>query len=273
MTAIIEAQEIAWGPPSKQNIVQPTSFCLDTGNILGIVGPNGAGKSTLLRMLYRFHRPRCGTVQLEGQDIWKIDAKSCAQKVAVVLQEQPINLGLTVREIVSLGRLPHRRRLANFGQRDNKIIDSVLQTMELEEISQRQMTTLSGGEKQRVIMARALAQEPKLIILDEPTNHLDIRHQLELLSLLSSLGLSIICTLHDLNLAVKFVDKLLIMSEGQCLAFGKPKDIAIEQLISEAFAVDTKLDHLASCGTAHLTFELNQQNSTQNKDFQYASNI
>ena len=270
MSTIIEAHEIAWGPPRKQNIVQPTSFRLETGNILGIVGPNGAGKSTLLRMLYRFHRPRHGEVQLEGQDIWKIDAKSCAQKIAVVLQEQPIDLALTVREIVSLGRLPHRRGVTNFSQRDNSIIDSILQTMELEEISHRQMTTLSGGEKQRVVMARALAQEPKLIILDEPTNHLDIRHQLELLSLLSSLELSIICTLHDLNMAVKFTDKLLIMSEGQSLVYGRPSEIEIEKLISEAFAVETKFDRLVTSGTAHLTFNLNQINSFQNKDYQNA---
>ena len=147
---------------------------------------------------------------------------------------------------------------ASFGQRDNSIIDSVLQTLELEEIAHRRMVTLSGGEKQRAIMARALTQEPKLIILDEPTNHLDIRHQLELLSLLSSLGLSVICTLHDLNLAIKFADKLMVMSEGYCLAIGKPEEISVEKLISTAFAVETKKDHLVASGAAHLTFNLNQ---------------
>ncbi len=258
MNKIIEAHEISWGPVNKQNIVHPTSFSLESGSILAIVGPNGAGKSTLLRMLYRFIRPRSGIVQLEGDNIWQIDAKTCAQRIAVVLQEQPVDLALTVREVVSLGRLPHRQMFASFGQRDNSKIDSVLRTLELEEIAHRRMVTLSGGEKQRAIMARALTQEPKLIILDEPTNHLDIRHQLELLSLLSSLELSVICTLHDLNLAIKFADKLMVMSEGHCLAIGKPEEISVEKLISTAFAVETKKDQLVASGAAHLTFNLNQ---------------
>ena len=262
MTTILEAQEVAWGPPGKTNIVQPTSFCLEAGSILGIVGPNGAGKSTLLRMLYRFIRPRTGNVLLEGEDIWQKDAKSCAQKIAVVLQEQPVDLALTVREVVSLGRLPHRQVFANFGSHDHSIVDSVMRTLELDEISGRRMATLSGGEKQRAVMARALTQEPRLIILDEPTNHLDIRHQLELLSLLSSLGLSIICTLHDLNLAIKFADKLMIMSEGHCLAYGKPQDIAVDKLVSKAFAVETNVDQLVASGATHLTFNLKPNHAT-----------
>ena len=256
MTAIIEAHEISWGPMGKKNIVHPTSFSLEPGSILGVIGPNGAGKSTLLRMLYRFVRPRSGIVRLEGEDIWQIDAKSCAQKIAVVLQEQPVDLALTVREVVSLGRLPHRQMFSSYGQRDNSMVDSVLRTLELDKISHRRLTTLSGGEKQRTVLARALTQEPKLIILDEPTNHLDIRHQLELLSLLSSLGLSVICTMHDLNLAIKFADRLMIMSEGCCLAFGKPEEIAVENTISKAFSINTIKDHLVTSGTVHLTFNL-----------------
>jgi len=173
-------------PRSNHNILNEISFDLSPGRVLGIVGPNGAGKSTLLRLLYRYHKPTIGNVEIGGKDIWEMTARDTAKKVAVVLQEHPTDFGLTVREIVALGRTPHHKGFGGGnGARDEHVVESALHRMEVRTFSNRSLGTLSGGERQRVMVARALAQEPSILVLDEPTNHLDIRHQLEILELIS----------------------------------------------------------------------------------------
>mgnify|MGYP003303133385 CR=1 FL=1 len=174
--ARLTVENATWSEPRyKETILHPISFDLAPHKILGVVGPNGSGKSTLLRLLYRFNAPTTGTVEVDNTDIWSISAKEAARIDAAVLQEQPADFGLTVREIVALGRTPYRKLFGGLtSTRDEEVLQGVLDQLGLNDFSNRQLKTLSGGERQRVMLARALAQEPKLLILDEPTNHLDI---------------------------------------------------------------------------------------------------
>ena len=159
-----------------------------------------------------------------------------------MLQEQPTDFALTVREMVGLGRTPHRTGFAGAGARDAEVIAASLHRMDLVRFANKPFGTLSGGERQRVMVARALAQEPELLALDEPTNHLDIRHQLEVLSLLRGLGLTVILTLHDLTLAAEHADAVLILHQGRLLAHGPPGDVLTPQTITRAFDVTARID-------------------------------
>ncbi|MEL6701480.1 MAG: ABC transporter ATP-binding protein, partial [Pseudomonadota bacterium] len=228
MTAArLTVQDLSWSPGRDATpLLMPTSFSLGAQRVLGIVGPNGAGKTTLLRLLYRFHCPTTGTVRVDGDDIWALPARTVAQRVAAVLQEQPGDFALTVGEIVALGRTPHKRGFGGtMGSHDHEVIHEALDRLDLHGLSHRHLGTLSGGERQRVMVARALAQEPQLLILDEPTNHLDIRHQLEVLDLIRTLPLTIVTSLHDLNLAAGVCDDVLLIQSGQTVGFGPPEDV------------------------------------------------
>lgn len=239
---VLELRRVTWGPKRAPAILHEISFTLAEGEVLAICGANGAGKSSLLRLLYRHQAPLSGSVILEGRDLWLRPAREAARIVAAVLQEQPTDFALTTREIVSLGRLPHRQGMGP-GGRDRAITDAALLRMDLGGLADRRFGTLSGGERQRVMVARALAQEPRILVLDEPTNHLDIRHQLELLRLLRGLGLAVVCTLHDLTLAAAFADRVLILDEGRVVVDAPPDQALTEATIARAFHVGTRIDH------------------------------
>lgn len=256
-SASVEVRNVSWTPPRATTpILHDTSFHVEAGRVLGIAGPNGAGKSTLLRLLYRFQRPSTGQVLIEGQDIWEMTARETALCVAAVLQEQASATDYSVREIVRLGRTPHRAGLSTSGAGDEMIVDDVLTRLDLHGLANRMFGTLSGGERQRVMVARALAQEPSVLIMDEPTNHLDIRHQLEIISLIRTLGLTIIVSLHDLNMAAGVCDDILILKGGKPQGFGPPDTVLQDVLVSDVFRVDATREHLAPSGASHFTFNL-----------------
>lgn len=261
IAASLCVETVSWAPRrGVEAVLHSANFTLDAGRVLGIVGPNGAGKTTLLRLLYRFHRPSTGHVRLDNEDIWSLSARAVAQRVAVVLQEQPSDFALTVSEIVALGRTPHRKGFAGTnGARDHAIIEDVLDRLNLHSLAHRHLGTLSGGERQRVMVARALAQEPRLLILDEPTNHLDIRHQLEVLELIRDLPLTIVTSLHDLNLTAGVCDDVLLMHSGRMVAFGSPSDVLTETTISQAFNITARRETLSPSNSDHFTFHLNQK--------------
>ncbi|RYH01595.1 ABC transporter ATP-binding protein [Salipiger sp. IMCC34102] len=254
--ACVTVEDLGWGPPGRPAILRDIGFDLAAGRTLGIVGANGAGKSTLLRLLYRYHRPHTGTVRIGGDDIWRLTARDTARRVAAVLQEQPTDFALTVREIVALGRTPHRSGLASGGARDAGIIAASLHRLDLAPMADRLFGTLSGGEKQRVMVARALVQEPQVLILDEPTNHLDIRHQLEVLALVRGLGVTVVLSLHDLNLAAGLCDDVLVLSGGTALAFGAPDAVLTEDNVARAFDITARRERLEPSGWAHFTYHL-----------------
>lgn len=231
--ATLTLDGVCWG----NGILHPVHLRLEAGRVLGVLGANGAGKSTLLRLIYRYNRPQAGRVLVDDADVHRLPARRVAQRVAVVLQEQPTDFALTVAEIVALGRAPHRRALAGPSERDLHLIDHALDRLSLHDFAHRAFGTLSGGERQRVMVARALAQEPGLIVLDEPTNHLDIRHQLEVLQLVRGLGITVVASLHDLNLVHGFADDLLVLADGHPLAAGPVSRVLTPDLIARAFGV------------------------------------
>ncbi len=255
--ADLAVQGVSWTPvKSAQPVLHSTTFNVPAGRVLGVVGPNGAGKSTLLRLLYRFQKPQTGQVLVDGQDIWSMTARDAATRIAAVLQEQASGFGLTVREIVRLGRTPHRSGFAVVGVDDKHIIDDVLEQLSLKEFADRDFGTLSGGERQRVMVARALAQEPQILILDEPTNHLDVRHQLEVVSLIRTLGLTIVVSLHDLNMADRVCDDVLILKDGHPQGFGPPQSLLTDNLVSDTFLVAAQREQLSLSGASHFSFNL-----------------
>ena len=231
---------------------------LAPGERLGVIGPNGSGKSTLLRCLYAWHRPSAGRVLIEGNDIHAMPAATRARGISVLAQESEPGLGLSVHEVVALGRLPHRQGWKAPTAADVAAIDAALRAVGLGDWGARPFAPLSGGEKQRVLFARALAQQPTLLILDEPTNHLDIRHQLELLDLARALGIATIATLHDLNLAARWCDRLCLIHEGRVAAIGMPADVLTRDRIAQAFGVAVEIDREPRHGHLRLTFYPNE---------------
>ena len=254
----ITVDDVSWSvKQKKQKILYPLSFELSPGKILGVVGPNGAGKSTLLRLLYRYYKPTTGKVKINGIDIWKLTSRQVACSIATVLQENFSDFSLTVREIVTLGRTPYSKWLSNSNsENDKKIVQSSIDRLSLNKFENRHLNTLSGGERQRVMIARALAQEPDILILDEPTNHLDIRQQLEILNLLKDLSITVITSLHDLNMARSNCDEILLLKDGYALGFGKPNLILSERNISEAFRVKACHELLTPSNSRQITFHL-----------------
>lgn len=241
-------------------IVHPTSFHVKAGRVLGVVGANGAGKTTLLRMIYRYAQPLSGSVRIDGDDIWALPPRQVARKIAAVLQEQAGDFALSVRDVVALGRIPHRMGFASAGKGCEAAIDAALARMELTQFASRAFGTLSGGERQRCMVARALAQEPQLLVLDEPTNHLDIRHQLEVLQLIRDLDMTIVTSLHDLNMATDVCDDILLLQKGRTAGFGPSADILTSERVSEAFGIFAQQEQLSVSARSHLTFHLSNPN-------------
>ncbi|MEP4978809.1 ABC transporter ATP-binding protein [Ascidiaceihabitans sp.] len=255
--ADLAVRDVSWTPArSSQPVLHSTTFTISAGRVLGVVGPNGAGKSTLLRLLYRFQKPQTGQVLVGGQDIWSLTARDAATRIAAVLQEQASAFDLTVREIVRLGRTPYRSGFAAVGKKDENVVDGVLEQLNLLELAHRDFSTLSGGERQRVMVARALAQEPQVLILDEPTNHLDVRHKLEVIALIQKLGLTIIVSLHDLNMAAHVCDDVLILKDGYPQGFGPPQALLSDQLVTDTFQVVAQRENLSLSGASHFSFSL-----------------
>ena len=254
----ITVEDISWCTKQKnKQILYPLSFELSPGKILGVVGPNGAGKSTLLRLLYRYYKPTTGRIKINGIDIWQLTSRQVACSIATVLQENSSDFSLTVREIVTLGRTPYSKWLSNSNsESDKKIVQSSIDRLFLTKFENRHLNTLSGGERQRVMVARALAQEPDILILDEPTNHLDIRQQLEILNLLKDLSITVITSLHDLNMARSNCDEILLLKDGRALGFGNPNLILSERNISHAFRVKACHETLTPSNTKQITFHL-----------------
>ena len=254
----VEVSDLSWSLKNNRKVVlHNVSFDLERGKTLGIVGPNGAGKTTLLRMLYRYNAPTTGQVKIDGVNIWRMSPREVACKVAAVLQEQPTDFLLTVRDIVALGRTPHLVGLGGVGGKKNcTIVDRTIDRFELGGVASRSFGTLSGGERQRVMIARAIAQEPSVLILDEPTNHLDIRHQLETLELIDDLSLTIIISLHDLNVAAEFCDEVAMLDKGHLVQYGKPDKVFSTKAVSETFQVNAQFEKLMPSNNKMLTFNL-----------------
>ena len=205
----------------------------------GIIGPNGSGKSTLLKQIYRVLKPTKGKIFFDGIDIEDISSK----KMAVLPQENQSDFDYTVREIILMGRFPYHSFFMGDHDFDVDInlMKKYLNIVGLREQENQYFKTLSGGEKQRVLLARALVQEAELLILDEVTNHLDIGYQYKVLEILKGLNMTIISAIHDLNLAMKFCDQVVIIDKGRIIVTGNPKDIITRENLKEIFKIDAQI--------------------------------
>ena len=223
----------------SHNVLDGITFTVERGAFAGILGPNGSGKTTLLRCLSRVLKPRRGTVLLEDRDLYRESPRRVALKMAVVPQENATVFSFTVGEVVLMGRTPHLKMFQREGEADLAAAAWAMELTGISHLADRPVTALSGGEYQRVVIARALAQEPEVILLDEPTSHLDINHQLELLELLKVLSrrekLTVVCVFHDLNLAAQYCDRLILMKEGRIFALGRPEEVLTPQNIRSVF--------------------------------------
>lgn len=209
----------------------------EPGTMVGLIGPNGSGKSTLLRTVYRALRPAAGRVLLDGEDVWRLPARAAAQRTAVVLQDDASEFEFTVREVVELGRVPHKRLLDRDTAADAAIVTDALARAGAADLADRLVSTLSGGERQRVFLARALAQQTPVLVLDEPTNHLDVSAQLQLLDLLARLPATVVAALHDLNLAAAYCDEIYVLVGGRVLTHGPTRDVLTPDLVRDVYGI------------------------------------
>ncbi|VVE27841.1 ABC transporter ATP-binding protein [Pandoraea anhela] len=223
-------------------LLQSITLNVAQGEFVGLIGPNGSGKTSLLRCAFRYARPQAGTVTLDGTDLWRVSPRWSAQHVAVLLQELPDDFGLSVEQVVWMGRTPHKRLLDADTPADAAIVANALRDVDMTSARDRAFATLSGGEKQRVLLARALAQQPDVLMLDEPTSFLDLHHQVELMRRIRSLNVTTLATIHDLNLAAAYCDRLYVLAGGEIVAHGTPADVLTAELLARVFKVDALVD-------------------------------
>lgn len=238
---LLHVDQLSW-QVDKKLILNDISFSMDAGEFVGVIGPNGAGKSSLMRCLYRVQVPSEGSVRCHGQDIWLRSAKENAREMAVILQENTPHSGLSVEEVIALGLTPHKGLFERENDADQQRIADILEALDLQSLRRSQYQTLSGGEKQRVMLGRAMLQAPQLLIMDEPTNHLDVHYQIELLQQVKALDLAVLASFHDLNLAAAYCDRILVLDGGKLVADGTPQDVLTESLISDVFKTCVMVD-------------------------------
>lgn len=228
MAALLTFSGVSGGY-AGENVVRDISLEVNEGGMLGLIGPNGSGKTTLLRLATRILQPRAGSVLFQGNDIRSIPLKEFCRSVAFVAQDIDVNFSFTVMEIVLMGRIPHLGRLQSETKKDIQIAEGALAETDVLRLKDKMIDELSAGERQRVMIARALAQQPKLLFLDEPTSHLDIGHQVQVLDLLKRLNrarnLTIVMIQHDLNLAAGYCSHIALLSSGSLYKYGTPEEV------------------------------------------------
>ncbi|PZG52043.1 hypothetical protein C1I98_07820 [Spongiactinospora gelatinilytica] len=233
-------------------IVTGVDLRVPSGRRAGIIGPNGSGKSTLLRAVYRHLPIARGSITVGDEDLWRLTPRRAARLVAAMPQETKSDFDVTAWEMAAAGRTPHKRPFAPDTAEDTAIVTDALTRAGVAHLARRHFATLSGGEKQRVLFARALAQQAPVLVLDEPTNHLDVRHQFELLDLITEAGTTVVAALHDLNLAAAYCDDLYVLSGGRVVAHGPPADVLTPPLVGEVFGVDAHVTAAPGSDAPHL---------------------
>jgi len=222
---------------NSKKILQDVGLTLDNKEFLGIIGPNGSGKSSFLKCIYRVVNPNSGVIYLDGKPLDEISYRETALKMAVVSQHNHCSFDFSVLDMVLLGRTPHKRFLENNNEKDINIAKSALENVGLLNLANRKFSTLSGGEQQRVILARALTQDTESLLLDEPTNHLDIKYQLQIMDIVKKTGKTVVAVVHDLNIAAMYCDRIIAMKEGEVVGCGTPENLLTEKFIYDLYGV------------------------------------
>ncbi|WP_226347122.1 ABC transporter ATP-binding protein [Agilicoccus flavus] len=232
----LHADAVSWDRGGNL-VVDGVTLRTEPGETVGLLGPNGSGKSSLLRLMHGAARPSRGRVLLGDADLTGLGRREVARSIAVVQQHAHSDVDLAVRDVVRLGRIPYRSLWGGDQRGDDEAVERALVATGMDDRAGRAWHTLSGGERQRVHIARALAQEPKELLMDEPTNHLDIRHQLEILTLVTRLPVTTVVALHDLGLAAMFCDRVMVLCAGRAVAAGRPADVLTQALIADVYGV------------------------------------
>ncbi len=224
----VELKNLNWSYNGRK-VLDSVSSVIEKGSFTGIIGPNGAGKTTLLKLILRLLHPAGENVFIFGRDIRKYSRKELAGKISYVPQTTGVSFGFSVRQIVEMGRNPHTGIFNTVSDKDKAVIKKAMDETRITELADKDISSISGGELQRVIIARALAQEPAVLAMDEPTSHLDLNHQIHLLSLIRSLSLkkeiTVIAVLHDFNHALEYCTSLILMNNGRIEASGPPGEV------------------------------------------------
>lgn len=228
----------------QKSILQDISLHIRDKEFVGIIGPNGSGKSTFLKCLYRVLQPNNGKIFFDGTEMSSLSHRDTALKMAVVAQHSTVNFDFSVLEMVLMGRSPYKGLLDRDQIDDYEIARHALAQVGLSDFESRNFNTLSGGEQQRVILARALAQRTECLVLDEPTNHLDIKYQLELMTIVKRLDATVVSAIHDLNLAAIYCDRLIALKDGSVVCSGTPHEVLTEETIRHIYGVSATVQTL-----------------------------
>lgn len=231
---MIDIHEVRWRIGDTLAI-DDVSATLPTRQVTGLIGPNGCGKTSLLNLIAAHHRPLAGMITLGDTPVGTIPRRALARRMALVEQQAGTELDLTVEQIVELGRIPHQSGWLTTD--DHTVVERCLAQTDLFALRHRKWHQLSGGERQRVHLARALAQEPQILLLDEPSNHLDIHAAHQLLDLVAGLGICTVAALHDINLAARYCDRLIVLQHGRVVAAGCPGEVLTAELLAEVYRV------------------------------------
>ena len=267
--SLLEMEEPKWGSESvtgnevvldhvsfsydgKREVLKDINLTIKNGEAVALIGVNGSGKSTLLKCIYRILKPSEGVIKLDGIDMKNISIKESSKKLSVLSQHNNYNFDFTVKEIVLMGRAPYKKFMERDNKEDYDIVNDALEKVDMLEFKDRSFQSLSGGEQQRVILARALAQKPKCLILDEPTNHLDIKYQLQLMRIVKSLNIEVIAAIHDLNIAAMYCDKIYVLKDGRIVKCGKTNEVLTKKLIKDVYEVDA--DVIVNQGMVHISY-------------------
>lgn len=242
-----------------QDILQGISLAVTSGELVAIVGPNGAGKSTLLQVMAGVLAASQGQVTLDGQPLAQLSRKAVARHIALLPQQTRIDFGFAVHEVVGMGRYPHRGRLQLPSPDDALAVQRAMSATETLPLAERLITEVSGGERQLVLFAQALAQEPRFLLLDEPTANLDIAHQCQVMALLQRLadeGIGVVAVIHDLGLALRCFRRLILLHQGRLVADGPPAAVLNGETINQVFRVQARVYRDHASGTPLLWFPL-----------------
>lgn len=226
---------------NNKYILKDISFKILPGQFVAVIGPNGSGKSTLLKSIYKIIKPSSGDIFINKKNIHQISFAELAKEIAVVGQFNYTELDYSVLEFVIMGRYPHKTNFERMNKSDYDIVYQVLDFMDMKAYVERKISSLSGGEKQRMVIARALVQQPKCLILDEPTNHLDIKYQLQLLNKLKELPITVVMSIHDIAFAYNFFEHIIALKNGELIKSGLPNEVITKPIIKEMFDINIKL--------------------------------
>lgn len=242
----------------KHQAVDSLSLAFEPGRFYAIIGPNGCGKTTLMDLMCGHKRADAGTVALNGRPLNAFSSRALARQVALVPQEYRVNFPYTAREVVAMGRYPHLPRFSAPSAQDRQCVESVMDSCRITNVAERFMTELSGGEKQRVVFARALAQQTPVLLLDEPCANLDIRHALVLMELAADRvrreGATVVAVMHDINLALRYADDLVLMKQGRIAASGPAQTTLQPEILKRVFGVSAQIRNEPAVNAAQVTF-------------------